>query len=183
VSEVRDIAGSAPSGAEPPEVQHVLATARAVADEEFSRAERFDRKALNLATVVGAFYSLSQIVVVSALGSSTFEITGSTLDWIRWVGVGATVLAALAVAACLFVFRARREVAADLDRLQPWLAAAKRGNPEVTEQVILTYLEIAKDRRKSNGVRTTRYRQASWLALLAVTTTATELGIVLFAIT
>ncbi len=65
MTEVVDIAGP-PAGPEPPEVEQVVDMARASALEEFNRAERFDRKALNLATVVGAFFSLSQIVVVAA---------------------------------------------------------------------------------------------------------------------
>lgn len=183
MSEVREIIGDTPTGREPPEVAHVLNTARALADEEFNRAERFDRKALNLATIVGAFFSLSQIVVVSALSAESLDLGGSTVAWLRWVGVAATLLAGLAVGTCLLIFRVRKERTADLDDVRPFLTAAQRGNSDVTGRLVLISVEIAKDRREVNAIRTSLYRKASWLALFAVAATACELALVLFAIT
>lgn len=161
----------------------LVATARALADDEFNRAERFDRKALNLATVVGAFYSLSQIVVFGALG--TKEFVPSEWDWrLLAIGLVATVGAALSVAASLMVFRAREEASAPIDRLQPWLAALRRGEGQrVTDQIILTYKTIAETRRQSNKERTAWYKRAALLAYVAVVATAAELAMILIAVT
>ncbi|HEY5815815.1 MAG TPA: hypothetical protein VIS95_05685 [Solirubrobacterales bacterium] len=161
----------------------LVATARALADDEFNRAERFDRKALNLATVVGAFYSLSQIVVFGALGTKGFVPT-SWHDELLAVGIIATVGAALSVGASLMVFRARGEASGPLERLQPWLAAVRRGEDQrVTDQIILTYKTIAETRRASNGVRTTWYKRAAFFAYIAVVATAVELALILIAVT
>lgn len=161
----------------------VLAAARALADDEFNRAERFDRKALNLATVVGAFYSLSQIVVVGALGTKEFVPSGWHTPLLI-TGLAATAGAALSVGAALMVFHARREASGELERLQPWLAAIRRGEGKrAIEQIVLTYKTIAETRRQSNEARTTWYARAAWLSYLAVGATAVELGMILIAVT
>lgn len=161
----------------------LVATARALADDEFNRAERFDRKALNLATVVGAFYSLSQIVVFGALGTEDF-VPASWNGRLLAVGILATVGAALSVGASLMVFRARGEASGPLERLQPWLAALRRGEGQrVTDQIILTYKTIAETRRASNETRTTWYKWAAFFAYIAVVATAVELGMILVAVT
>lgn len=161
----------------------VVATARALADDEFNRAERFDRKALNLATVVGAFYSLSQIVVVGALSTEEF-VPDSWHGRLLVVGLLATAGAALSVGAALMVFRAREEASGQLELLQPWLAALRRGEGKrVTEQIVLTYKTIAETRRESNQARTSWYKRAALLAYIAVGATAIELGMILLAVT
>jgi hypothetical protein len=154
-----------------------------MAEDEFNRAERFDRKALNLATVVGAFYSLSQIVVFGALGTEEFVPS----DWngrLLAIGLIATAGAALSVAASLMVFRARGESSGPIDRLQPWLAALRRGEDEkVTDQIVLTYKKMAETRRASNMARTTWYKRAAFFAYIAVLATAAELALILIAVT
>ena len=180
MNEVREIANPAPGGS--PGEAEVVAIARALAEDEFNRAERFDRKALNLATVVGAFYSLSQIVVVGALGTKGL-VSDSWHTPLMIVGLAATAGAAIAVGACLLVFRARTEVGGPLDRLKPWLAAVRHGNPKVIEQIVLTYETIATTRRESNALRTIWYRNATVVSVAAVGATAVELGMVLIAIT
>lgn len=161
----------------------LVATARALADDEFNRAERFDRKALNLATVVGAFYSLSQIVVFGALGTEDF-VPEAWNGRLLAVGILATVGAALSVGASLMVFRARDEASGPLDRLQPWLAALRRGEAQrVTDQIVLTYKTIAETRRASNEARTRWYKAAAFFAYIAVVATAIELALILIAVT
>jgi len=180
VSEVHEIPSATPPNSTGE--AELVATARALADDEFNRAERFDRKALNLATVVGAFYSLSQIVVFGALGTEDF-VPSSWHGRLLVVGLIATAGAALSVGASLMVFRARGEASGPLERLQPWRAALRRGDERVIDQIILTYKTIAETRRASNKARTTWYKRAAFFAYLAVVATAAELAMILIAVT
>ncbi|MDQ2631497.1 MAG: hypothetical protein M3Y75_11100 [Actinomycetota bacterium] len=181
MSEVHEIPSATPPNSTGE--AELVATARALAEDEFNRAERFDRKALNLATVVGAFYSLSQIVVFGALGTEDF-VPASWNGRLLAIGIVATVGAALSVGASLMVFRTRGEAGGPLDRLQPWLAALRRGEEErVTDQIILTYKTIAETRRASNETRTTWYKRAAFFAYIAVVATAIELAAILIAVT
>lgn len=181
MSEVHEIPSASPPDSTGE--AELVATSRALADDEFNRAERFDRKALNLATVVGAFYSLSQIVVFGALGTADF-VPDSWHERLLIVGLVATVAAALSVGASLMVFRGREEAGGPLDRLQPWLAALRRGEGQrVADQIVLTYKTIAETRRASNTERTTWYKRATFFAFFAVAATAIELGMILVAVT
>jgi hypothetical protein len=179
VSEIHEIADTGPSS--PQSVDHVVAAAKAAADEEFNRAERFDRKALNLATVVGAFFSLSQIVVASVIGSEL--VPDSKLDDLRTSALAAVGLAAVSVACAVMVFRARRERGFPLDKFSALLGAAKRDDPKVVSNIVTAYHAMAKSRRQSNASRTHWYLAATVFAGLAIAATAVELAIALYAIT
>jgi hypothetical protein len=164
---------------EGPTVDLVVQTARCVAEEEFNRAERLDRKALNLATVIGAFFSLSQIVVVNVIS----EVADSKYDDLRRFAIAAVALSAISVACSLLVFLPRRERSFPVEKLSALLEGAKRDNPVVVANIVKTYRLNAEDRRAANRWRARFYLLATLVGAFAVIATAAELAIAMYAIT
>jgi hypothetical protein len=167
---------------ESPIVTEVIAAAKGAAEEELNRAERFDRKALNLATVVGALFSLSQVVVAGALGSEGL-IPESKLNDLRIAAIVATITTVAAIGCALKVFQGKRGRAMDLSKLPAYLAAARQQSREVADHLVGTYKTIAEDRREANKDRTKWYVRASIAAFVAVSATAVELTLVVWAMT
>jgi hypothetical protein len=177
MTEVHEIrGGDAPL---PDTAQFVAETAKAVAEQEFNRAERFDRKALNLATVIGAFFSLSQIVVVNVID----QVADSKHDDLRYAALIAIGLSAISVGFALLVFAARREYPFPIDKLPALLGAAGRDDSLVIKNVVTAYRRMAESRAESNKWRARFYITATIFGALAVAATAAELGIALYAVT
>lgn len=157
----------------------VVESARALAAEEYNRAERLDRKALNLATVIGAFFSLSQIVVVNVID----QVPESKHDDLRLFGIAAVALAALSVGLALAVFLPWRERNFPAEHLTALLGGAEKQSPTVARNLVMTYKATAESRRSANKWRARIYLAATVLGAFAIAATAAELAIALFAIT
>jgi hypothetical protein len=155
-----------------------------MADEEFRRSERLDAKGRHQLTSAGALFAVAMAVTAGVLNALLDQ--NSVDGWV-YPALGGTAL--VSILALMSAFAWSQEVgktkptdALDPATLDEYVAFAERGVQAVGKNLVKTYAQILRDRRRNNAARVDALKKLTIACAFAYLASLAQLAAVFIAL-
>jgi hypothetical protein len=147
--------------------------------EEFRRTERLEIKSRHLFTACGALFAVVMATTAGVLNALLDAEQGNLAAWVLPVLGGAalasTVALGFALAWTLQVQTLHKTDALDADTIDQYVPYAEKGNVAGAKNLITTYAQLLRARRKNNAQRARDLKVATVFCGVAATASLLQL--------